>query len=506
MKYRIGIDIGGTHTDGVVVDNNNKIVAKAKTLTTQRVDEGFKLLLKQLLDEVKPDDINDISLGTTHATNAILERKDLYRVGVIRVAGHGPQSIPPCFGWPADLASIVLAGTEFVSGGYECDGSPITPFKHADVVYALEKLAAQGAESLAIVGVFSPQNPQQELEVKTIAAETLGSDFPVSLSHQIGGIGYIERENSTILNACLKSIMKNGFYKLRGAIETLGIQCPLWITQNNGSRMPLQQAADYPVLTISAGPTNSFIGGSKLAGLDNAVVVDIGGTSTDVGVVRSGYPRRRLNKSKIGGISLNFSMPDVLSIALGGGSHVDLSRNTIGPLSCGKDTFHLGKSFGGSQLTLTDIALSAGHISVPGAKPPQISERDYRSVMNKAKVDVQQLVRSIGIEEQRLPVVMIGGGASLFDYRDWEGNVFSPQHANVANAFGAALAEFSATIDLVVPFMDRDKEIAKLEEIAIEKALAQGADKRSVRIVDRQIIPYHYATQPIARVMITASG
>ncbi len=509
-KYKIGIDIGGTHTDGVIVDESTNIIAFAKCLTTDPVDIGFARVICDLLKTAKlsPEMIEDVCLGTTHATNAILQRMGLYRVGVIRIAGHHPESIPSCYSWPNDLKEVIYAGTVSVGGGYECDGTPISSFDSNEVKRALECLVRQGAESLAVIGVFSPLNAIQEREVKSIAHDILGKDFPVSLSHQIGGIGFIERENSTLLNASLKRFMKNGFSRLQHTLAENKLTCPLWITQNNGSRMHLEHASEYPVLTISAGPTNSFIGGAKLAGWNDAIVVDVGGTSTDVGVVRSGYPRRRLNKSKMGGIALNFSMPDVLSIALGGGSHVDSEGIKIGPLSCGKDTFTQGISFGGNCLTLTDVALALGTVDIHGAQPSRIkiSRNTCQDVVNKARDDIQELVHSIGIDEQYLPVVMIGGGASLFKYQDWNERFRSPGHSNVANAYGAALAEFSATIDTVLTLTERDKMIADLEEQVMALAIAQGADPSKVRIVDKHIIPYHYASQPIARVVITSSG
>ncbi len=510
-RYNIGIDIGGTNTDGVLVDSHLKIIASAKFPTTEHVHHGFKAVLENLLESsgVTPDKIAGVSLGTTHATNAILQREALYRVGVIRLAGHHPASMPSCFSWPTDLQKAVHINTYSVDGGYECHGDPITPFDPDQFKKVVERLVKEGAESLAIIGVFSPLKDFQELEAERIVKGILGPDFPISLSHKIGGIGFIERENSTILNAALKKVMKNGFCQLKTSQELAGLDCPLWITQNNGSRMSLERAAEYPVLTISAGPTNSFIGGAKLAGTQDAIIVDIGGTSTDVGIVRKGFPRRRLNKSHIGGIPLNFSMPDVLSIALGGGSHIAWGEKIeIGPLSCGRETFSRGISFGGGQLTLTDIALSLEYVCIPGADPARlnVSREICRSITDKARGEIQKLVYSVGPDEQHLPVVMIGGGAGLFPQTLWEERFCFPSHANVANAYGAALAEYSATIDRVVSTLDRQKVVEELEENVMKLAVQEGADPKHVRIVDKQIIPYHYAPEPMARMIITAAG
>lgn len=321
-SYIIGVDIGGTNTDAVLVDQNQKIICAVKTTTTNDISIGFSTALNQLLKQsgILPETIQGIFLGTTHATNAILQKKDLFRVGVIRIAGQSPEALPVAYSWPKDLKEAVIVGSETINGGFECHGGPLTALCKDETRRAIQRLFDKQIESIAIVGVFSPLNAEQEQIVSNLVCEVFGDNFPISVSHEIGGIGFIERENSTILNASLKRVMRQGFCSLQAACLKLNLICPLMITQNDGSLIEMTRAIDYPVLTISAGPTNSFIGGARLSNLENVIVVDIGGTSTDVGFVRGGFPMRSLNKSNIGGVSLNFSMPDVLSVALGGGS------------------------------------------------------------------------------------------------------------------------------------------------------------------------------------------
>ncbi len=509
--YRIGIDIGGTHTDAVLVDEHSHIVAATKTTTTEKTEEGFEIVLKTLLQTplVKLSQIKGIYLGTTHATNALLQQKDLYRVGVIRLAGYHPLSLPAGYTWPSELKKTLGLWQVNVGGGFECDGTPLSPLNPDEIRQAIDQLQELGVESLAIVGVFSPLNADQENQAKAIAETYIGRKIPLSLSHEIGGIGFIERENSTLLNAALKKVMASGFEKLESIKQQVGLSCPLWITQNNGSLIDLQHALDYPVLTISAGPTNSFIGGAKLAKLTDALVIDIGGTSTDIGIVRKGYPRRRLNNSQIGGITLNFSMPDVLSIALGGGSHVSREREQwqIGPLSCGRRIHEESCVFGGSHLTLTDIALALQHLNIPNACLDCIplSQEECQNVMQEVMKRLSHLItRTRGIDESHLPIVVIGGGAALLPPS--ETRFFRPVHAHVANAYGAALAEIAATVDTVVSLNQRNHVLASLQEQAKELAIHKGADREAIQIVDVQIVPYHYAPNQMARVIVTASG
>lgn len=512
QKYKIGIDIGGTNTDIVLVDSQNVILACAKTPTTSDTNTGVKTALMRILSEINigKEEITGIFLGTTQIANAIHQQEELYRVGVIRIAGHHPQSLPTCFTWPAELKKILYVDTVTVDGGFECHGDPITPTNPAQIKEAIHTLLKKDMESLAVVGVFASLNPRQELLVKEIAQDITKGKIPISLSHLIGGAGFIERENSTILNAALKRVMTNVFKSLVATCVNLGLACPIWITQNNGSILDLPHSIEYPVLTISAGPTNSFIGGTKLTQLKDAIVIDIGGTSTDVGIIRNGLPRRCLNNSKIGGITLNFPMPDVYSIALGGGSHVNILQNKIeiGPRSCGNKTFSEAVSFGGKQLTLTDIALALDYVTIPGARPKNImlSHTGCKAVINETLKKIYELISKIGPEEKKLPIVMIGGGSSLLPENLLDSRFIIPKHADVANAYGAALAEISATVDTVTSLEDRQSVLEKLQQQAIQAAIQKGADFKTVKVIDIEIIPYHYIPNKMARVIIRASG
>ncbi|MBS4167676.1 hydantoinase/oxoprolinase family protein [Parachlamydia sp. AcF125] len=512
QRYKIGIDIGGTNTDVVLVNSETKIAAYTKVATTHEVNDGIRTGLKQIMQDtkIKGEEISGIFLGTTQAVNAIHQRHNLSRVGVIRIAGHHPQSLPSCFSWPKDLRDTLYVGTETVDGGFECHGDLITPINPPQIRKAVENLQKQKMESLAIVGVFASLNPCHELLAKEISQEVTKGKIPISLSHQIGGAGFIERENSTILNAALKSVMSNVFKNLVATCSDLGIACPIWVTQNNGSILDLAHAIEYPVLTISAGPTNSFIGGARLAQLEDAIVIDIGGTSTDIGVIRRGIPRQCLNNSKIGGISLNFSIPDVCSIALGGGSQVRIERNKfeLDSKSCGNRTFIESVSFGGKQLTLTDIALALGHLEIPGARPKNVtlSHRGCKLVMDEALRKIYDLISTISPEERSLPIVMIGGGASLLPKNLLGGRCVIPPYANVANAFGAALAEISATVDTVVSLSEREKTLEALRQQAIQLAIQKGADFKTIKVVDLEILPYPYIPNQLARVIVRASG
>jgi len=518
MKYSIGIDIGGTNTDAVLVSrkagqSTPTIISAHKTATTQQIGQGIENVVSQLLEQssVNRDEIGDVYVGTTHATNAILQNQGLYRVGVIRLAGHRPQTIPPCYKWPQLLIKSIIAKTMTISGGFECHGAPITPLDKNEARNAIEELLAAGAESIALIGVFSPMNGEQESAVADLVYEMTQGQIPVTMSHKIGGIGFIERENSTILNSALKKVMSYGFQELQQAILRCGIAASLHISQNNGSVIELKQALEMPILTMSAGPTNSFMGGARLCGFSDAVIVDIGGTSTDVGVVHNGFARRCMNQSNIGGITLNASMPDVLSVALGGGSHIQFNSDEsirIGPHSSARKIFQDAISFGGQQLTLTDIALKLGSVSIPNTNPHKVelSQIECESVFQNVMQQINRLVTLIQGKYVDLPIVLVGGGASLIPKKHLSQRFYIPHHAGMANAYGATLAEISGTVDTLVSLTDRDKTLDELKQQAIEQAIRSGASKETTRIVEVDIMPYHYVPNHMARVLVVASG
>jgi N-methylhydantoinase A/oxoprolinase/acetone carboxylase beta subunit len=500
-KKTIGIDIGGTNTDAVLLEAT-KLLKKVKVPTTRDIETGIQLALERILTQSEV--IDGIFVGTTHATNAILERNGLLKVGLLRLAGHYPDSISPCFGWPNDLKDALLSGFETVCGGFECDGTPISSLNPSEIITAVQRLLKKGAESIAIVGVFSPLCKQQEEEV----ASFVPNGIPVTLSHRLGGVGFIERENAALLNAALRGCLAKGFSKIESLARKLKIDAPIFFTQNNGTLLSLQEALETPILTLSAGPTNSFVGGAKIMGYQDAIIVDVGGTSTDVGLVKNGLPRRSLRDSTIGGVKLNFAMPDVISVALGGGSIICPQKKIIGPKSVALELKNLSQCFGGSYLTLTDLAvlLHPGLIEGTCAENIECSDSLADELMQKAADRIEKTVAQIAGKEIHLPVIMVGGGAKLFRSILCSDRYHYPENGDVANAFGAALAEVSAVEDSVISLSDRIAALEEIKKNCSQSAVHRGADPENVRIVSMEIIPYHYIPGQLARVIMLASG
>src|SRR5207247_7108854 len=155
------------------------------------------------------------------------------------------------------------------------------------ILRVAEDVAAKGIGSVAISSVFSPVNAEFELQAGEIVREIL-PDAELSLSHEIGRMGLLERENATIVNACLRVLAAEISEAFGRALADAGITAPLYLSQNDGTLMDVDFARNHPVATFASGPTNSMRGAAFLSGLDHCAVVDVGGTTSDVGIVQRG--------------------------------------------------------------------------------------------------------------------------------------------------------------------------------------------------------------------------
>ena len=287
---RLGIDVGGTNTDAVIMDAADQVIAKAKVPCTPDITGGIVAAIDTVLRApgVDPGRITHVMLGTTHATNAVLERRKLHRVAVIRIGGPATHSIRPMFEWPKDLAEAVSAGATIVDGGIEFDGRDLSPLD-TDALAAFLGRVGGSAHGVVITSVFAPVSARQELEAAEIVKAELG-DVPISLSHEIGSLGLLERENATILNGALAGVASDVAAAMRRALAAHQLRPATFFAQNDGTLMSLDHVLRYPVLTIGSGPANSVRGAAFLTSNPDSLVVDVGGTSTDVGVLVNGFP------------------------------------------------------------------------------------------------------------------------------------------------------------------------------------------------------------------------
>lgn len=505
----IGVDVGGTNTDAVVLDGDGKVRAWTKRPTTDDITGGIRAGIGDVLASIGDDRsrVSRVMLGTTHATNAIVQRRQLDRVAMIRLGAPAATEYPPLTGWPDDLVRMVLAGSAMLGGGHMVDGTPISPLDRDGILRFVDGL--DDFDAIAVAGIFSPSSPEQELEVADLLRGHLGPDARVFLSQDIGPTGLLERENATLLNAALFSVARSVTTALVTVVAEEGLDATTFFAQNDGTLMSLDYAAQYPVLTIGSGPANSIRGAAYLSGHDDAIVIDVGGTTSDLGVVVGGFPRESTLPREIGGVRTNFRMPDVLSVGIGGGTIVDVDSGRVGPDSVGYRIDREGLLFGGSTPTLTDAAALTG-IPVAGRTLPSLPSKVSAALEAALAVvsdRLEEAVERLSLGRMDIPLVVVGGGGFLVpDRLASAGRILRPDHGGVANAVGAAISLAGGRADQMAPMGDRDAAIEQASEAAIAKAIQAGADPLQVSVVDVLETHVPYTAQPTVNVTVKAAG
>lgn len=505
----LGVDVGGTNTDAVILDGAGAVLAHTKRPTTDDVTGGIRASIADVLAAVGPERtrVSRVMLGTTHATNAIVQRRALDRVAMIRLGAPAATEFPPLTGWPQDLADMVLAGSTMVGGGHMVDGTPIAPLDRDGILRFVDGL--DRFDAIAVAGIFSPSSPEQELEVAEMLRDHLGQDARIFLSQDIGPTGLLERENATVLNAALYSVALAVTDALVTVVAEEGLDAQTFFAQNDGTLMSLDYAAQYPVLTIGSGPANSIRGAAYLSGHDNAIVVDVGGTTSDLGVVVGGFPRESTLPREIGGVRTNFRMPDVLSVGIGGGTIVDLTTGSVGPESVGYRIDREALLFGGTTPTLTDAAAMSTS-PVAGRRLPALPAATAAALNEALTVVNDRLdaaVERLSLGRADIPLVVVGGGGFLVpDRLPSAGEVLRPDHGGVANAVGAAISLAGGRADQMAPMGDREAAIEQASEAAIAKAIQAGADPLDVSVVEVLETHVPYTAQPTVNVSVKAAG
>lgn len=511
--YRLGIDVGGTNTDAVVM-HGREVLAGVKAATTDDVTSGVLEALEEVLSKAGVDrgKIANVMIGTTHFTNAVIERKHVSPVAAIRLCLPATACLPPMVDWPEDLRGAVGDLGYLVRGGYEFDGREIAPLDEAEIDRIAEDIAAKNVAAASISSVFSPINQEMEQEAK-VRLERKCPDLPIVLSSDIGRIGLLERESAAIMNASLLALSERTVDAFARALRETGLNCPFYITQNDGTLMDAAMVKRFPVLTFASGPTNSMRGAAFLTGIKEGIVVDVGGTTTDVGALHYGFPRQAATVVDIGGVRTNFRMPDVFSIGLGGGSLVRRGRDgtvTVGPQSVGYRITKDALVFGGDTLTATDIAVFLKEAEI--GDPAKVASTDP-ALAAEARATITRMLE-LAVERSRIspdpvPVIAVGGGSILMPDKLGELEVLRPENFAVANAVGAAIAQISGEVDRIFSLengLTREECLKQAEEEATERAVRSGADGTTIEVIEREDVPLAYLPGNATRIHVKVVG
>lgn len=508
---RLGIDVGGTNTDAVIVDDC-KVLSAVKRPTTTEPQVGIIDAVSRVLSDarVPATRIQAVMLGTTHFTNAFVERRGLLPVGVIRLALPAARGVPPLTDWPPDLVDVIGNHSYMVRGGYEFDGRYISPLDEKAVARAARQIKRLGIRTVAICGVFSPIKSDMEERAAEIVQEEI-PDVSVTLSSRIGRLGLLERENAAIMNAALRELSSLVVSSFKDALSKLEIIAPFYLSQNDGTLMTAEFVEKYPVLTFASGPTNSMRGAAYLSGLSEALVADIGGTTTDIGMLTKGFPRESTMAVDIGGIRTNFRMPDIISLGLGGGSIVSRDGPVrVGPRSVGSRLTETALVFGGDTLTSTDIAVAAGLIEIGNRdRVAKLSTPLIKSAVTRIHSMLEDGIDRIKISAEPMPLLLVGGGTILIGQKiAGASEEIIPEYADVANAIGASIAQVGGEVDKIYSYekLKREEAIRDAKCHAIKTAVEAGANEGTVEIIDFDEVPLAYIPGKTVRLRVKAAG
>jgi len=380
-EFYVGIDIGGTFTDGILIDTQGKVSHFKTPSVPANPSEGFMQCLKKAakfldlsLEELLRS-ISKLSYGNTIATNALLENR-VAKTGLITTRGFG------------DVLAIARIGREYLGIDLQCQrpeplvphnrieeitervdsrGNIVTALREEEIKEVLEKFATEGIDAIAVCLLWSFKNPEHE----KLIGKAIEEKFPgmyYSLSHEIAPIiGEYERTATTVINASLGPLLENHLGSLTQELEKGGLTVPLLLMQATGGVVPTADAVLKPITLVNSGPAGGIIAGkylSALLGLPNCICVDMGGTSLDVSLITQGHYSASLT-ARISDNNVVVPMLDIYCIGAGGGSIAWLEggiRMKVGPQSAGSNPGPACYDRGGTEPTVTDADVVLGRI------------------------------------------------------------------------------------------------------------------------------------------------
>ncbi len=498
MAHRLGVDVGGTFTDLLLVDDEKGDLYRVKTPSTPAdPSEGVLAGVRRICEEsgVEPGDLGFVMHGTTVATNAMLEAKGA-RVGLITTQGFGQilhlarsQTPGPLAGWIIMVKPdppAALEDTREAKERMSAQGEPVEAVDREQVAGLVRDLVDSGVETLTVSLINSYANPAHEREIKEIIHE-LYPDFPVTISSDVlPEFREYERTLTACMNSYVRPRVESYVRNLEGSLRELGVKGELNLLRSDAGLMSVAVASENPIYGILSGPSGGVAGAlyiARRAGFENVLTFDMGGTSTDVALCQNGQPTiERQTEIPYGlglpGEVIPVKVPsvNVRSVGAGGGSIAHVPDVTgalrVGPQSAGADPGPAAYGRGGTAPTVTDANVVVGHL------PPQLLGGEMRLDVEAAKTAVQTIGDALGLDLHRaaegiLDIVNENMAGALrlvsvqrgYDPRDFALVAFGgagPMHANaVARIMGSfpvvippAPGLLCATGDLVADFRD----------------------------------------------------
>jgi len=484
----IGIDVGGTTTDAVLI-RNGEVCSTAKVST-----ESGNLLnsLLEALDaisrDIPPEQLERVVFSTTVITNLIAEGKT-DPVALVLIPGPG---INP--------ASYTFPDSFYLKGAMDYRGREIQPLDETEIRKAVDLIRKSGFSRAAILSKFGQRNPSHELRIEEIFRE-IHPGCKLELGHKVSGkLNFPRRIATAMLASATRERYQEFVEKIRKALEERNIRAPVYILKADGGTLPVEKSIEFPVETIFSGPAASTIGALALTPEgQTSVVVDIGGTTTDLALILSGKPLLASKGAKLGGFLTHVRAFAVRSIAVGGDSVVRVKDTDTGTklITVGPDRAGPAYCMGGKETTPTDALNVLGLIEVGNPERASEAIKATASDLGKSEVETASLivdkaaqmiadaVNAMFLEWEQEPayriwevlqekkarpenVVGIGGGAKGLIAeiaKKLNAKPVIPEYAEVGNAIGAAVARPTLTLNLHIDTEQKVYSVAEEGEI-----------------------------------------
>lgn len=410
MAYRLGVDVGGTFTDLLLLNEATGDFWRHKTPSTPHDSSvGVMTGVNAVCEKagVKPSDVDVFLHGTTVATNAVLEGKGA-RVGLVTTEGYHqvmqiarslvPGGLAAWIIWPKPEPLAKLEDTVEIKGRIDAAGKEIRPLDEADVRAQLTKLKEQGVEAVTIALMNAYLNGSHERRVAQLAAEILPGVL-VSLSHEVlPEMQEYERTLTTVANASVRPVVSKYVKNLRDKLRGLDMQGRIALLRSDGGLMSSEKSEEHPVSLLMSGPAGGVTGAlwvAKNSGLKNILTLDVGGTSTDVALIENGEPRR-VRTTDVGHLTVRASSLDVKTVGAGGGSIAKVPELTralrVGPESAGAAPGPAAYGKGGTAPTVTDANVVLGYL------PEDLLGGAFKLDREAARTAVQTIADALGID------------------------------------------------------------------------------------------------------------
>jgi N-methylhydantoinase A/oxoprolinase/acetone carboxylase beta subunit len=451
MAYVIGIDTGGTYTDAVLLNTDKQgadgVERKSKAFTTHdKLELGIRNSIENLnITRFENEQTEKVVISTTLATNAIVEG-NIHKVGLVLIGDrvHG---------------NIATEYVKIVSGSINIKGHVLENIDREETKKAIEELLPN-VESIAVSGLASVRNPVLEQEVKKIIQSI--SQVPVMCGHElVSDLGFLERTNTVVLNAGLLPTINSFIGAIKKVLLQLNIKAPVFVVRGDGSIVKLDAIQHKPIDTVLSGPAASMIGAINLAEIKDAIVADMGGTTTDIGVVRNKRVELSPDGATIGGWKIKIKSAKLYTFGLGGDSHIS-SRN--GTIEIGPKSVLPACRDGGDVVTPTDILHYTGRfvkwnkdkaVSAIKRHAERAGMNSDEYVMHAIKAISKKIAHENKIYNKSLdlPIYAIGAPAESWYHIAKEKHSFKlviPKHFEVANAVGAATAGIENVVEAIV--------------------------------------------------------